>query len=102
MRAQTPRAMSTRAQEALAELQRLITRRYPTATFEVSSGEDDPESIHLVTIVDDDVDAVLDVVIDRLLQLQIDEELPIHVIPVRPLGEIGPVPAGARGSDVDA
>jgi len=27
---------------------------------------------------------VLDVVIDRLLELQVDEGIPVHVIPIRP------------------
>src|SRR3546814_1184299 len=38
----------------------------------------------LVATVDvEDQDAVLDVVVDRMMELQIDEGLPIFVIPVR-------------------
>jgi hypothetical protein len=83
------REISPQLQQALEELQGLIQKRYPTATFAVSRGEDDPESIHLVTTVDvEDTDAVLDVVIDRVLQLQVEAGLPVHVIPVRPIERV--------------
>jgi len=83
------REISPQMQHALEELQGLIQKRYPTATFAVSRGKDDPESIHLVTTVDvEDTDAVLDVVIDRVLQLQIEAGLPVHVIPVRPIERV--------------
>ena len=70
--------------QALEELQGIIEQRYPTATFEVSSGEDDPRVVHLTTIVDlDDPDEVLDLVITRVMELQAEEKLPVYVIPVR-------------------
>jgi hypothetical protein len=76
--------MSPRMQQALEELQGVIRQHYPTATFAVSRGEDDPEAVHLTTTVDlDDPDEVLDVVIARLLELQVEEQLPVYVIPVR-------------------
>jgi hypothetical protein len=78
-----------RVQQALEELRETIRRRWPSATFEVSRGEDDPESIHLNTTVDiEDPDEVGDLVIDRLLELQTDKGLPIHVISLRPVERV--------------
>jgi len=68
---------------AVAELQATIRERFPSATFTVGAGHD-PEGIHLTATVDiDDPDDVVDLVIDRVLALQIDEHLPVYVIPVR-------------------
>ena len=76
--------IDTHAQDALTELQELIRLHFPTATFAVSRGEDDAESIHLTTTVDvEDPDDVMDVVIDRVLALQVEEGIPVHVIPIR-------------------
>jgi hypothetical protein len=76
--------LSPRMQQALAELQGIIAQHYPTATFAVHRGEDDPEAVHLTTTVDlDDPDEVLDVVIARVLELQGAEQLPVYLIPVR-------------------
>jgi hypothetical protein len=72
-------------QEALDELQQLIQQRYPSAEFEVASAPDDPDIVHLFATVDvDDTEEVLDVVMERMLELQIEDGLPIYVIPVRP------------------
>lgn len=72
-------------EDALSELQERIRAQFPTATFEVARGIDDLREIHLLTTVDvEDPEEVLDLVIDRVLELQIDEGLPIHVIPPRP------------------
>ncbi|MBI2876406.1 MAG: hypothetical protein HYY20_05955 [Candidatus Tectomicrobia bacterium] len=80
--------MSPRIQSALAELQGIIQQRYPTATFHVSC-RDDPEGVYLTAVVDiEDTDVIVDLVIDRLLDLQIEEELPVYVIPVRPLNGV--------------
>lgn len=76
--------LDDRTRAAIAELQRTIASRYPTATFSVSRGHDEPENIHLNVVVDvDDTDEVLDLVIDRVVDLQVDERIPVHVIPVR-------------------
>jgi hypothetical protein len=76
--------MSPRMQQALKELQRIIAQHYPTATFAISRGEDDPEAVHLTTTVDlDDPDEVMDMVISRVMELQVEEQLPVHLIPVR-------------------
>lgn len=76
--------LDPRTQAALDELRGMIRRRYPEARFAVSRGHDEPENVHLLTTVDlDDADEVLDLVLDRLLELQVEERLPIHVIPLR-------------------
>jgi len=76
--------MSAQMRRAIKELEGAIGHRYPTATFEVSRGEDDPEAVHLTTTVDlDDPDEVLDLVIARVMELQVEEKLPLYVIPVR-------------------
>ncbi len=73
-----------RVQQALGELEGLIRQRYPTATFRVSHGED-PDGLYLKATVDiEDTDEVADVFMERLLQLQIDEDLPVYVVPLRP------------------
>jgi hypothetical protein len=87
---QTPRM-----QAALAELQGLIQQAYPTATFAVTPGED-PEGIYVLATVDvDDTDVVVDVYIDRLLTLQIEDGLPLYVVPRRLHPQrVPPSPAG--------
>jgi len=73
-----------RTQQAIRELQSVIAARYPTTTFDVVRGADDPRSIHLLTVVDvDDPDEVGDLVVDRVVSLQVDEGIPLHVIPLR-------------------
>ncbi len=75
---------NARMQAAIAELKAMIRTRYPSTTFTLSAGEDDPDAVHLIATVDiDDPDEVVDLVIGRMLELQIDEALPIFVIPVR-------------------
>jgi hypothetical protein len=50
-----------------------------------SRSPEDPRIIHLITTVDvPDTTEVVEAVLDRVLMLQIDEKLPIHVIPIRP------------------
>ena len=68
---------------ALEELKALILSEYPQATFSVSQGED-PEGIYLdVTIDADDLGPVTDLFIDRLVDMQVEEGLPVFVIPER-------------------
>jgi hypothetical protein len=72
-----------RIEAALQELRALIHARYPTAAFLTFPG-DDPAGMYLQAVVDvEDTDEVVDVIIDRLLAMQVDEGLPIYVIPVR-------------------
>lgn len=73
-----------RIASAIKELKEIIQRHYPTAQFVVALGED-PDGVYLKPVVDvDDTEEVFDTVIERLLQMQIEEALPIFVVPVRP------------------
>ncbi len=84
MSAQGLEPLDPRMQSALEELWALISRHYPGASFEVARDADEPENVDLITTVDlDDPDEVLDLVIDRLLDLQVEERIPVHVIPIR-------------------
>ena len=74
----------SRIRQALDELRGLVLSGFPDATFWVERAVDDPAIIHLVAEVDvEDTDEVADLVIDRVVDLQVDDGLPIHVIPVR-------------------
>jgi hypothetical protein len=76
--------LGPRMESALEELRGMIAERHPTASFEVSRSQDEPHNVHLKAIVDlDDADQVLDLVSERLLQLQVEERIPVHVIPIR-------------------
>lgn len=92
-----------RIEDTLSELQERIRAQFPAATFEVARGADDPREIHLLTTVDiEDPEEVLNLVIDRLLELQIDEDLPVHVIPLRLLGrELEALRAGRQAEAAD-
>jgi hypothetical protein len=73
-----------KVQLAASELETLIRQRYPDATFSVTRGQDDPNAFHLRSVVDvEDTDAVRDLVRDRIMEIQIDQRVPIFVIPVR-------------------
>ncbi|MGE0545348.1 MAG: hypothetical protein AB7R89_34750 [Dehalococcoidia bacterium] len=75
---------SLRMHAAVAELEALVKDHYPTATFAVVPAADEPGAIHIIATVDlDDPDEVADLVMDRMLTLQIDEGLPVFVIPIR-------------------
>ena len=88
MRPETNRHLSPRLNEAVRELQGLISASFPHATFVVEEGFD-PEGVYLVTTVDiPDTDDVIAVVGDRLLALQVDEGLPIYVTPLRPIERV--------------
>ncbi|HET8626122.1 MAG TPA: hypothetical protein VFL91_01815 [Thermomicrobiales bacterium] len=83
-----PDERDPRIQAALAELRDLIARRFPAATFTVSRGED-PEGIYLTPLVDvEDLDEVTDTVLDRLLDMQVEEGLPVYVVPDWPLERV--------------
>jgi hypothetical protein len=72
-----------RMTDAIAELTELIRARYPEAVFATEIG-DDRETVFVTAVVDvDDPDEVIDCFIERALSLQIDEGLPVHVIPIR-------------------
>lgn len=82
------RSADPRVDAAVAELQGMIQARYPSATFVVAPGED-PEGTYITATVDvDDTDDVFDVVVERLLALQVEEGIPVHVLPVRPVERV--------------
>lgn len=77
------RLIDPRMQTAVDELQQLIRSHFPTTTFTVGEAED-PEGMYVRAIVDvDDTDEVMDVFIDRMIDLQVNDGLPIYVVPVR-------------------
>ena len=74
---------------AIEQLKSMVKARYPDATFQVAPDPEDPGAMDLIATVDvEDIDEVLDIVIDRVLELQLEEELPVHVIPIRPLDRV--------------
>src|SRR5262245_41354240 len=76
-------------QQAVDELRQTIADRYPTASFEVTRAADDPQSVHLLAIVDvDDPDEVGDLVVDRVVHMQVEGGIPVHVIPIRTLERV--------------
>jgi endogenous inhibitor of DNA gyrase (YacG/DUF329 family) len=76
--------LDARRREAIRELTSLIRRRYPTATFAVAPDPDDSDITILWTTIDvDDPDDVVEWVIERELQLQIEEGVPVYVVPIR-------------------
>jgi hypothetical protein len=80
--------LTSRMEEAVHELKRLITVRFPQAAFVVEEGFD-PKGIYLVTTVDiADTDEVMAVVGDRLVELQVEEGLPVYVTPLRPITRV--------------
>lgn len=73
-----------RLSAAIADLTGLIRRKYPTASFDTARAPDEPEIVLLFAIVNTaDLDEVLDLVMERVLHYQLDEDLPIHVIPLQ-------------------
>ena len=88
MRPEAHVPLTPRMQDAVRELQDLITKRFPEATFVVEEGVD-PEGIYLLTTVDiPDTDEVVATVGDRLVDLQVDEGLPVYVTPLRPIERV--------------
>jgi hypothetical protein len=50
---------------------------------------DDPSGVYVLATVDvDDTDEVFDLVVDRLVDLQVDEGVPVYVLPLRPLHRV--------------
>ncbi len=76
----------TRIQEVLEELEAMISAKYPEATFAVEVGGE-PDGVYLIPTVDlENSLEVLNVIMDRLLEVQIEEQLPVYVVPQRPIG----------------
>ena len=77
-------ALTPQLQRAVDELQHLIRRVDPLATFQVVAGDDPTGTYVLATVDVEDTELVMDAYMDRLLTLQIDEDLPLYVLPLRP------------------
>ena len=78
------RALDPKILAAIDELESIVRNRYPDTQFAVATAPDEPESILVWATVDvDDPDEVVDLVLDRMLELQIDEGIPVHLVPVR-------------------
>lgn len=76
----------TRIQAVLEEFKELISTEYPEAVFAVEVGGE-PDGVYLIVTLDlEDTEEVLDVIMDRMLEVQIDEYLPVYVLPLRPAG----------------
>lgn len=75
----------TQIQEFLEEFKGLIGAAYPKATFDVEVGGE-PDGVYLIVTIDlKDTEEVLGVVMNRILEVQIDERLPVYVLPLRPI-----------------
>jgi hypothetical protein len=80
--------ITPRLAEAMREIEALIASRYPEARFAVSEGED-PDGIYLRATVDvEDMGEVVHVFIDRLVEMQVEEGLPVYVVPIRPIERV--------------
>lgn len=78
------RTLEPRRLHAVTELTDLIRSQYPDAAFQIGPGTDEPESTYIAVVVDlDDPDEVMDLIIDRLIDLQVEQNIPISVIPTR-------------------
>ncbi len=73
---------------AIAEIKDLLLARYPEATFDIEPGEDPDGTWMTVTVDVEDTDEVFDVIVERNLAMQVEEEIPLYVIVVRPIERI--------------
>lgn len=70
--------------DAIAEIQDLVRSTYPDAAFEVFPSST-VGGVYMRIIVDiDDPDDVTALIIDRVADLQINHELPLYPVTVRP------------------
>lgn len=61
----------------------MILQEYPGTVIEPEIGYE-PLGVYLIARVDvDDTDEVLDLVVDRVVKFIAEEDIPIHVIPLR-------------------
>jgi len=73
----------SRMRAAIAELQALILDRYPDTTF-TEGGADESDGVFVRAVVDvDDPDEVTELFIDRMIDLQVEDGLPVYIVPVR-------------------
>jgi len=77
------RSADPKVTSALIELKKRIRAHFASVTFTVTE-EDDPSGVYLTATVDlDDPHEVMDAIGERLLELEVDEGLPVYVVPVR-------------------
>lgn len=77
-------SLDPRRQQAVRELTQLVQAHYPLTEVTVAPSEDNPDITHVIATVDiDDPDEVADLVMERMLELQIEEGLPVYLIPLR-------------------
>ena len=66
------------------ELKTLILAHHPEAKFTVGPGGENPTATFLRAYVDlDDPFEMLDEISDRIVDIQVDEGIPLHVLPLR-------------------
>jgi hypothetical protein len=84
MKKQRPDLLSDeRMLAAIGEIKQLILSGFPEATFSVGYG-DDPFGVYIDAVVDvEDRFEVMDLYTDRLVDMQIEDELPLHVLVLR-------------------
>jgi hypothetical protein len=76
-----PYHLDEKTAHAVSELEGIITKNYPSTTFAVARGIDEPHSINVLATVDvDDPDEVLEKVLDRVVELNVEEGVPVHVV----------------------
>jgi hypothetical protein len=81
-------SMNERLNAARGEIEAIITKAYPRAQFS-PLWLDDPEGVHLRVVVPvDDAEEVFNLAADRLLHFQIEEGLPLYLVPLRPVGQV--------------
>jgi hypothetical protein len=74
--------LDDRMQAAVDEMKHLIASNFPVVEFSVHQGEES-ERIHLDAVLDmDETLEVLDLILGRMVELQIEEGLPLVVIPL--------------------
>lgn len=84
MAASKPTILNARMEAAIQDLKATILNHYPGTRFRVEQAGDDPEIVHLIAETDvEDPDEVGDLVVDRVVRLIAEEQIPLHVIPVR-------------------
>ncbi len=78
------RTLEPGRQQAVTELTDLIRGKYPGAAFQIEPGIDEPQSTYMTVVVNlDDPDEVMDLIIDHLIELQVEQGIPVSVIPTR-------------------
>ncbi|MGI8968819.1 MAG: hypothetical protein ACR2GA_06920 [Chloroflexota bacterium] len=78
------RSLDPSRQQAVEELTKLVGAHFSLRDVAVVPGEDNPDATHVIATVDiDDPDEVADLVMERMLEIQLDEGIPVYVIPIR-------------------